>query len=123
MLQKIPGIEPAHLQNVKDQTAKQVVRGSKEIRVTDREKEKREKEWILPGDREELANLLEEVNEEMERDGHPLRFSLVQVEDKWFVEVWDLSEKRAIQLMSITEAGKALAKSVKKQGFLIDKKI
>ena len=72
MLQKIPGIEPAHLQQVKDQTAKQVVRGSQGIKITDKtdsEEEKKKREWFKPGTREELAALIEEVNEELEKQG------------------------------------------------------
>lgn len=120
MLQKIPGIEPAHLQNVKDQTSKQVVRGSKKIKVTDREEGKKEKEWILSGTREELANLLEKLNEEMEKEGHPLRFALILVENKWLVEVWDMTERKTIRLMSIAEAGRLLGKGVEKKGILLD---
>ncbi|MFA5535998.1 MAG: flagellar protein FlaG [Bacillota bacterium] len=122
MLQKIPGIEPAHMQNIKDQTEKQVVRGTRNIKVTDREDEKKEREWILPGEREELANLLEEVNLEMEKAGQPLRFALVLIDDKWLVEVWDSREKKTIRLISISEASKLFNKNIRKKGFLVDKK-
>ncbi len=122
MLQKIPGIEPAHMQNIKDQTGKQVVRGTKNVKVTDREDDKKEREWILPGEREELANLLEEVNQEMEKTGQPLRFALILIDSKWMVEVWDLRERKTIRLMNIDEAGKLFNKSIRKKGFLIDKK-
>ena len=120
MLQKIPGIEPAHLKNVKDQTSKQVVRGTQEIRVTEEEREKREREWVLPRDREKLAQLLEEINEEMEESGHPLRFALTFIDEKWQLEVWDIEEKKTLQFISIAEATRFFGKNTKRKGFLLD---
>lgn len=123
MLQKIPGIEPAQLQNVKDQTAKQVVRGSREIKITEKEKEKQKREWYKPGSREELAALIEEVNEELEKAGYPLRFALVMVADKYLVEIRDLVENKVLRLISLAEAGSILGRALKKTGYLVDEKV
>lgn len=123
MLQKIPGIEPAQLQNVKDQTAKQVVRGSQGIKITEKEQEKQKREWYKPGSREELAALIEEVNEEMEKAGYPLRFALVMVADKCLVEIRDMVENKVLRLISLAEAGSILGKALKKTGYLIDEKV
>lgn len=123
MLQKIPGIEPAHLQNIKDQTAKQVVRGTKEIRVTDKEEEKQKREWYQSANREELAALIEEVNKEMKEAGYPIRFDLVLVGEKLLVEIRDIIENKVLRFISITEASGMLARAVQKQGFLVDEKV
>ncbi|NLC76980.1 MAG: flagellar protein FlaG [Clostridia bacterium] len=123
MLQKIPGIEPAQLQNVKDQTAKQVVRGSREIKITEKENEKQKREWYKPGSREELAALIEEVNEELEKAGYPLRFALVMVADKYLVEIRDLVENKVLRLISLAEAGSILGRALKKTGYLVDEKV
>lgn len=123
MLQKIPGIEPVQLQNVKDQTSKQVVRGSKGIKIAEKEQEKQKREWYQPGRREELAALIEEVNEEMEKAGYPLRFALVMVAEKHLVEIRDIVENKVIRLISLTEAGNILGRALKNKGYLIDEKV
>lgn len=126
MLLKIPGIEPAHLQQVKDQTAKQVVRGSQGIKITDKtdsEEGKKKREWFKPGTKEELAALIEEANEEMEKQGYPIRFDLVMVGEKCLVEIRDLAENKVIRFVSLTEAGNILRKTLKSTGFLLDEKI
>lgn len=123
MLQKIPGIEPAQLQNVKDQTAKQVVRGSKGIKIAEKENEKQKREWHQPGSRDELAALIEDVNEEMEKAGYPLRFALVMVAEKHLVEIRDIVENKVLRLISLTEAGGILGRALKKKGYLIDEKV
>lgn len=126
MLQKIPGIEPAHLQQVKDQTAKQVVRGSQGIKITDKtgsEEEKKKREWFKPGTKEELAALIDEVNEELEKQGYPIRFALVMVGEKYLVEIRDLVENKVIRFVGLAEAGNILGKTLKSKGFLLDEKI
>ncbi|NLC38256.1 MAG: hypothetical protein GX779_03180, partial [Clostridia bacterium] len=67
MLIKIPGIDPILLQNLKDQTAKRVVRGSREIRVADREEGLKKREWFREATEEELEEFLQEVNQGLEK--------------------------------------------------------
>ncbi|HHY59131.1 MAG TPA: hypothetical protein GX504_00820 [Clostridia bacterium] len=126
MLQKIPGIEPAHLQRVKDQTAKQVVRDTQSIKIADKEKKKKRREWFKQrgtGSREELAELIEEVNAGMEKAGYPIRFALVLVGEKELVEVRDLAENKVIRFVDLSEAWHMLNKTLKDRGFLLDEKI
>lgn len=123
MLQKIPGIEPAQLQNVKDQTSKQVVQGSRGIKIAEKEAEKQKREWYQPGRRDELAAIIEEVNEEMEKAGYPVRFALVMVADKCLVEIRDIVENKVLRLLSLAEAGNILARNLKNKGYLVDEKV
>lgn len=123
MLHKIPGIEPAQLQNIKDQTAKQIVRGFKGIRVTDKEEEKQKREWFKPGSREEAIAIIDQANKEMEKAGYPLRFGLVRIEGKWLVEVRNLADNKVLCFISLTEVGGILGRARKKQGFLVDRRV
>ncbi|NLL19773.1 MAG: hypothetical protein GX262_12230, partial [Clostridia bacterium] len=73
--------------------------------------------------RDELAALIEEVNEEMEKAGYPLRFALVMVAEKHLVEIRDIVENKVLRLISLTEAGGILGRALKKKGYLIDEKV
>ncbi|HHW07809.1 MAG TPA: hypothetical protein GXX34_09855 [Clostridia bacterium] len=126
MLQKIPGIEPAHLQQVKDQTAKQVVRDTQSIKVADKEERKKRREWFKPrttGTREELAELIEAANGEMDKAGYPIRFALVLIGEREMVEIRDLEENKVLRFVGFAEAWHMLSKTLKDKGFLLDEQI
>lgn len=126
MLQKIPGIEPAHLQQVKDQTAKQVVRDTQGIKITDREEKKKRREWFkprTPATREELTELIEEVNAQMEKAGYPIRFALVMIGERELVEIRDMAENKVLRFVEYSEAWHMLNRTLRDKGFLLDEKI
>lgn len=123
MLIKIPGIDPILLQNLKDQTSKPVVRGSREIRITDKEEGRKGREWFQEGTREELEEFLDEINQGLEKQGHPLRFFLVELKGKWLVEVRSIKEGKVLRQLTLAAAKRIFGKAVENRGLVLDEKI
>lgn len=123
MLNRIPGIDPVILNNVKERTNKQVVQDTRGLKVTEHEQKNKGRQWLKEGKREELAEFLDELNLELEANNMPLRIYLRQEENRWVVHVVEIASQKIVQKLSVQAAGKLLGRSYRQAGLLLDDKI
>jgi len=122
MLDKIPGLDPIILHNVKEQTQKQIVHDTKNLKVTEHEQRNRGRQWKKEGSRKELENFLEELNTELEKAGKPIRLYMVEENGLWRVQVIDVSTGKVLQYLSPQRAGALLGRSIHSVGLFVDDK-
>lgn len=122
MLSKIPGLDPIILNNVKEQTQKQIVHNAKNLKVTDHEQKHKGRQWKREGNKAELEVFLDELNQELEKMDKPIRLIMVEEEGFWQVQVVDVKTGKVLQYLSPKRAGALLGRTIHSSGLLLDDK-
>lgn len=117
---KIPGVDPVVLAQIQAQTARNVVQEAKRPKVTgDPEREGRRYSQLF----EQAEKSVTKLNQAMEFLESPLRFSLVERQGSYLVQIVDSSSGRLLKEVAPEKAIEVVAKLKHSLGVIIDELI